>query len=181
MSWTDERVEKMCKLWNDGLSASQVATELGDGVSRLAVIGKLHRIGAAERGKTPTMAMRDNGSRRRSSLPKPPMPRIVPRKEIFVPIAVAKSVPEIEVVIPESLRVTLMELGVLICRWPLGDPARDDFRFCGAAHVAAEGPYCTYHSRIAYTATDRQKLSQEQVDKMRQGMLKHHARLRGEV
>jgi len=42
MSWTDERVEVLKKLWSDGLSASQIAKQLG-GVTRNAVIGKVHR------------------------------------------------------------------------------------------------------------------------------------------
>lgn len=41
MSWNDERVELLRKLWNDGLSASQIAAELG-GITRNAVIGKVH-------------------------------------------------------------------------------------------------------------------------------------------
>ncbi|MGZ9086723.1 MAG: GcrA family cell cycle regulator, partial [Rhodoplanes sp.] len=52
MSWTDERVELLRKLWTDGLSASQVAAELGPGITRNAVIGKIHRLGLAERAKT---------------------------------------------------------------------------------------------------------------------------------
>ncbi|MEK4032768.1 GcrA family cell cycle regulator [Methylocystis sp. IM2] len=52
MSWTEERVELLRKLWGDGLSASQVAAELGPGITRNAVIGKIHRLGLAERAKT---------------------------------------------------------------------------------------------------------------------------------
>ena len=44
MTWTDERVETLKKLWGDGLSASQIAAELG-GITRNAVIGKVHRLG----------------------------------------------------------------------------------------------------------------------------------------
>ena len=43
MTWTDERVELLKKLWADGLSASQIAGELG-GITRNAVIGKAHRL-----------------------------------------------------------------------------------------------------------------------------------------
>ncbi|MEP4560994.1 MAG: GcrA family cell cycle regulator, partial [Nitratireductor sp.] len=43
MNWTDERVELLKKLWAEGLSASQIAAQLG-GVSRNAVIGKVHRL-----------------------------------------------------------------------------------------------------------------------------------------
>ena len=48
MSWTDERVELLKKLWADGLSASQIAGELG-GITRNAVIGKVHRLGLSGR------------------------------------------------------------------------------------------------------------------------------------
>src|SRR5690606_32515155 len=53
MSWTDERVELLKKLWSDGLSASQIAAELG-GITRNAVIGKVHRLGLSGRAKSPS-------------------------------------------------------------------------------------------------------------------------------
>ena len=56
MSWTDERVELLKKLWNQGLSASQIANELGAGVTRNAVIGKVHRLGLSGRAKAPAPA-----------------------------------------------------------------------------------------------------------------------------
>src|SRR5256886_7440797 len=55
MSWTDERVELLKKLWTDGLSASQIAAELG-GITRNAVIGKVHRLGLSGRAKSPSSA-----------------------------------------------------------------------------------------------------------------------------
>ena len=48
MEWNDERIEALTKMWREGLSASQVARQLG-GVSRSAVIGKVHRLGIAGR------------------------------------------------------------------------------------------------------------------------------------
>ena len=53
MSWTDERVALLSKLWADGLSASQIAAELG-GITRNAVIGKVHRLGLSGRAKSPS-------------------------------------------------------------------------------------------------------------------------------
>ena len=53
MSWTDERVARLSKLWAEGLSASQIATDLG-GVTRNAVIGKVHRLGLSGRAKSTT-------------------------------------------------------------------------------------------------------------------------------
>src|SRR3954462_1051819 len=62
-TWTDERVEILKKLWTDGLSASQIANELGN-VTRNAVIGKVHRLGLSGRAKSPS-----------SSAPRPRKPR----------------------------------------------------------------------------------------------------------
>ena len=56
MGWTDERVELLKKLWQDGLSASQIAKQLG-GVTRNAVIGKVHRLGLSGRA-TPSKPAR---------------------------------------------------------------------------------------------------------------------------
>lgn len=56
MSWTDERVELMRKLWLEGLSASQIAAELSNGITRNAVIGKVHRLGLSGRAKAPKQA-----------------------------------------------------------------------------------------------------------------------------
>src|SRR3979411_1351286 len=53
MGWTEERVELLKKLWADGLSASQIAAELG-GITRNAVIGKVHRLGLSGRAKSPS-------------------------------------------------------------------------------------------------------------------------------
>jgi len=55
-TWTDERVEQLKKLWADGLSASQIAGELG-GITRNAVIGKVHRLGLSGRAKAPSSSV----------------------------------------------------------------------------------------------------------------------------
>ncbi|MDA9274850.1 GcrA cell cycle regulator, partial [bacterium] len=58
MSWTDDRVEVLKKMWGEGQSASQIAKELG-GVTRNAVIGKVHRLGLSNRTTTSTAAKTD--------------------------------------------------------------------------------------------------------------------------
>lgn len=150
MSWTDERVEQLKKLWTDGLSASQIAAELG-GITRNAVIGKVHRLGLSGRAKS-----------RSSAAPRPRKPRQthmlrVSRASIRGNTALAYAYdldvdaePEpIENIIPIGQRRTLLELNEETCRWPIGDPATQDFFFCGGKPI--EGlPYCSYHSRIAY-------------------------------
>ena len=56
MSWTDEKVELLRQLWLDGRSASQISAALGQGLTRNAVIGKVHRLGLAGRAKTSSPA-----------------------------------------------------------------------------------------------------------------------------
>jgi GcrA cell cycle regulator len=62
-----------------------------------------------------------------------------------------------DVVVPMSLRVTIVELKEEMCRWPLGDPTTAEFRYCGA-HAPGVGPYCAHHGKLAYQpAQDRRR------------------------
>jgi GcrA cell cycle regulator len=150
MTWTDERVELLKKLWGDGLSASQIAAELG-GITRNAVIGKVHRLGLSGRAKSPSSA-----APRPRKARSPHMMRI-PRPAMRGNTALAQAYdydvepePElIENVIPIGQRKNLLELTEETCRWPIGDPGAVDFFFCGGQSVPS-GPYCAYHSRVAY-------------------------------
>jgi len=159
MTWTDERVELLKKLWADGLSASQIAAELG-GITRNAVIGKVHRLGLSGRAKSPS-----------SAAPRPRKPRSpshmlrVSRPSVRGNTALARLYeyepepePEpIENIIPIGQRRTLLELTESTCRWPIGDPGSADFFFCGGNTVTGL-PYCAYHSRVAYQPiTDRRR------------------------
>lgn len=169
MSWTDERVELLRKLWLEGLSASQIASELSNGITRNAVIGKVHRLGLSGRAKAPSQA----APRPRAAKPiRTPSP--APRAHNHAPMmrgnlafAMAPRMMEAtpqpkaqleEVVIPMSERVTIMELRESMCRWPMGDPQTPDFRYCGGDAPVGEGPYCKYHARVAYQpAQDRRR------------------------
>jgi len=159
MSWTDEIVEQLKQHWGEGKSASQIAGLLGHGFSRNAVIGKVHRLGLAGRAKSPSQA---------ASRPRQPRtllggPRlgaarpsaVVPRARGATALAIApqaladtETQPFESVVVPMSLRVTIVELKESMCRWPLGDPASPDFRYCGSP--ANSGPYCPHHGALAY-------------------------------
>src|SRR3569832_30117 len=76
MGWTDERVELLKKLWQEGLSASQIAKQLG-GVTRNAVIGKVHRLGLSGRA-APSKPARPVFKAPRAPRPTPaPAPRRV--------------------------------------------------------------------------------------------------------
>ncbi len=163
MSWTDDRVELLKKLWADGLSASQIANELG-GVTRNAVIGKVHRLGLAGRAKST-----------RSSTPRPrarPRAKPVMRVPQFSGNAalridtveeqsvVARPAPRPvieELFIPVEERASIMDLNERRCRWPIGDPTQDDFYFCGRSCDPGNS-YCEHHARIAYQpSNDRRR------------------------
>jgi GcrA cell cycle regulator len=165
MSWTDERVELLRKLWMDGLSASQIAAELANGITRNAVIGKVHRLGLSGRVKcpVPSAAPRPRAAAPRPVRTAPPRPAgVVTRGAtalVLQPESFAAPAPRPvdNVVIPISERVTIMELREGMCRWPLGDPAASDFRYCGGrSDIGA--PYCLARARMAYQpAQDRRR------------------------
>lgn len=147
MSWTDERVERLSKLWMEGRSASRIAAELGNGVSRNAVIGKIHRLGLSARNPAPAGA---EPGREKPKVIAKAEPRVsVPSETAAVPAPKHFGAALSEVVIPLSDRVTIMELRETMCRWPLGDPTSAEFRFCGC-RAATSLPYCTAHARVAF-------------------------------
>jgi GcrA cell cycle regulator len=159
MNWTDERVELLKKLWTDGLSASQIAAELG-GITRNAVIGKVHRLGLSGRAKSPS----STAPRPRKARAHPHMMRVArPAMRGNTALAQAfeyevEAEPElVDNIIPIGQRCNLLELTEETCRWPIGDPGSADFFFCGGQTMTAL-PYCSHHSRIAYQpAGDRRR------------------------
>ncbi len=148
MNWTEERVELLKKLWAEGLSASQIAAELG-GVTRNAVIGKVHRLSLTGRAKA---ASGPRPKRARSPrAPRAARPQTIGNTALKIQRAPQpRRLPVLEdVVVPIPLKATILTLNEKTCRWPIGDPADEEFCFCG--HEPREnGPYCEYHSRIAY-------------------------------
>ena len=188
MSWTDERVETLKRMWAEGQSASQIAKELG-GVTRNAVIGKVHRLGLSNRvgskddeeappAAAPTAAPKAEPVRAEPAAPKAepaprpaaerPAPAVAPTN--VTPIPLRKAIvpagqplppqPSLNEISPEALasvrevekrarKLTLMELTERTCKWPIGDPATEDFWFCGLPSVAGK-PYCEAHVGVAF-------------------------------
>ncbi len=101
MAWTDDRIAKLKKLWDRGLSASKIASELGE-VTRNAVIGKAHRLSLESRPSP----VKSDGTKAAKPAPK------------------AKSR-------VANDRINLLDLNERICKWPSGHPGDDDFQFCG--------------------------------------------------
>jgi|TARA_B100001540_G_C15725750_1_gene605214 GcrA cell cycle regulator len=132
MAWTYERIEKLKKLWEEGLTASRIAAELGD-VTRNAVIGKAHRLGLSGRmaSKSPSSGI-----------------SIIRKKKIHIPKN--QKIIEITTQTDEPMNPTpFLEIKDGLCRWPIGEPENSDFRFCG--RTTNEGfVYCQTHHKVAY-------------------------------
>jgi GcrA cell cycle regulator len=196
MSWTDERVELLKKLWAEGKSASTIAKELGS-VTRNAVIGKVHRLNlghrngpeaeaeagievqpavadvalAAEQEPAPVPEA-DLGPAAEPEAPPVAVPprdaapaggTVVPmpnRRPVLVPGQPLPPQPSANEISPEALanqrevekvarKLSLMELTERTCKWPIGDPATDNFYFCGLPVVPGK-PYCEAHVAVAF-------------------------------
>ncbi len=158
--WSEERVELLKKLWNEGLSASQIASRLGNfshtaDRGRSAVIGKVHRLKLSGR-VTPQRNSRPSPPRRRRV--KLPIAPTVTRA-VAMPTFKAEPIIETEeLLIPLDQRKGVLDLKDRDCRWPIGDPQQPDFHFCG--HAKHEGlPYCEFHARKAYVVPERMRQS----------------------
>ncbi len=182
MSWTDERVELLKKMWSEGQSASQIAKELG-GVTRNAVIGKVHRLGLSNRAGSgaaaapakPETKAKAKPETKEKAQPKPkaapaaeaeekpsPAPQAVsPARKAIIPAGQPlPPQPSANEISPEALarvseiekkakRISLMELTERTCKWPVGDPATEDFWFCGLPTQQGK-PYCEAHVGVAF-------------------------------
>jgi GcrA cell cycle regulator len=133
MGWTEERVEQLKQLWTEGLSASQIARVLG-GVTRNAVIGKVHRLGLAGRAG-PARAERP-----RSTVSHRAVRVVAPEPEI---------VEQDPLVMDDGSFATVLTINDRMCRWPIGDPSENEFHFCGRSPKSGS-PYCEAHARKAY-------------------------------
>ncbi|MBN9318662.1 MAG: GcrA cell cycle regulator [Caulobacterales bacterium 68-7] len=156
MSWTDERVSTLKKLWLDGLSASQIAKQLG-GVTRNAVIGKVHRLGLSGRA-APSQPSRPvfKAPRPARPAPAPAAPRRIESTISAAPVVAAPTPAQVYRT-EEPGSATVLTLGAHMCKWPIGDPSSDSFTFCGRRQ--SEGPYCGDHARIAYQPQQTKKKS----------------------
>ncbi len=179
MSWSDERVEKLKKMWGEGQSASQIAKELG-GVTRNAVIGKVHRLGLSNRNGGGGTSGGDTKSKpaAKSAAKSKPAAKAAPKAEPKEAVSEAPAAPvsRVKQIIPagqplppqpstneidpaalakvnevekKAKKLSLMELTERTCKWPVGDPATDDFWFCGLPVMAGK-PYCEAHVGVAF-------------------------------
>ena len=140
MEWNDLRISELTRMWRAGFSASQIARQLG-GVSRSAVIGKVHRLGVSSRPQPsgprspaarPTRVARAGASCVRRTF-------AAPREPVTAPAPAP--------VLETCATATVLTLTDSSCRWPIGDPEMSAFGFCGRAR-AGRGPYCERHEPL---------------------------------
>ena len=190
MAWSEDRVKVLATMWLDGKSASEIARHLG-GVTRNAVIGKVHRMGLSNRAearkKFPAGTPPGPGTKKPDNRPSPAKAKepsapakgtAAPRKAESAPAAPVQAapVPPKKIIIPagqplppqpsqneaseealarvalaekNALKLKLMQLTKSTCKWPIGDPATDEFWFCGL-QVQEGKPYCEAHGGLAY-------------------------------
>ena len=120
MAWTSDKIKQLTKLWNKGKSTVEIARELG--ISKNAVVGKVHRLGLDAR----------------------PSPIRVPKTIVPTP---SKNTPKSH----QKEKTSLLDLKINSCRWPYGEPGTDNFHFCGKDAQTGK-PYCPEHCKIAYTS-----------------------------
>lgn len=154
MAWTEDRVAVLKKLWAEGHSASQIAKQLG-GVTRNAVIGKVHRLGLSGRA-TPSRPVKRPPRLAR------PKPRIMPDGSVKAPAGAAAdraetlkpseknamiaAMPPLE--LSDGEAATILTIRDSMCKWPIGDPVDPKFAFCG--RKSEGGPYCKEHAKLAF-------------------------------
>ena len=150
--WTPEAEQQLRDLAATGLSARQIAIQMG-APTRNTVIGKANRMGVQlgiKRGDSkPKIAA---SKPLRTEAPKVNIRASAPKVNIRASVPVPKIIP-IPVEIPAD-GVRLVDIGHGQCRWPLGDPKSADFCFCG---VNTTRTYCAEHHRIVYVPTARQR------------------------
>lgn len=162
-AWTDERIAMITRLRAEGLTASQIAEALGEGVSRDAVIGKLWRLGIP----APSAQVVARSRALASCQPKPAKAAAAARKPAEAAMSVStppKATPEPpapQAPAPLGAGPAHAALQPRECRWPIGDPAAETFRFCKARCVrpddmprARNGQlrvpiYCTAHYELS--------------------------------
>jgi len=171
MAWTEDRVTVLKKLWAEGHSASQIAKQLG-GVTRNAVIGKVHRLGLSGRA-TPSRPVKRPPRLAR------PKPRVMPDGTVKTPPATAPervdalkpseknamiaALPPLET--SDGKAATILTIRDSMCKWPIGDPADPKFAFCGRKSDC--GPYCTEHAKLAFQPAKKRERKKGTYDYVR--------------
>jgi GcrA cell cycle regulator len=167
--WTDRAIEMLKKLWPEpGMSCASIANELGNGITRNAVIGKGTRLGL---GPKPSNHARTNTAKRLTAKPTRVHTENINRKRSernFGSVWGAYPNKEPEPFVPRAADIVSRGIDVLdlteeTCKWPDDKPEGEQHTFCG--HTAAPGkPYCQGHCLIAFYKPAKRSPAQKAWD-----------------
>lgn len=171
-TWTDAMIARLKVLHSDDLPFSAIAarmsTDFNIKLSRNAAIGKAARIGLSSPKKPSNVTV--TRQRKRAYTAR------VARKPSLLDQALELTEHEaVDLPADQSdFAVVFEQLRDPHCRWPIGDPAADDFKYCGADKMR-EGPYCARHHRLAYHQPQRLSV-EERARRVRQAQRNNAAR-----
>jgi GcrA cell cycle regulator len=147
-TWTAERIDRLKSFVGAGLTCSQIAAEIG--LTRNAVIGKIHRLGLG-----PGRAAATPG---RPCPPRLRQPRLRTQRALLRLVSEAPSIGGDAVfaatTVDSPQSCSLIDLAHGKCRWPINHPGESGFAFCGNDQ-ATGFPYCAGHARMAYRSSAR--------------------------
>ncbi len=145
--WTDDRILRLTALWLEGRTAAAIARDLGRGVSRCAVLGKVYRLGLARgpeaRHARPVTPPYVKQRREAVAAPRPDARRSGPP---MIGGTVASSAASITT--PSSPTATILSVRAGQCRWPYGCSGEAGFGLCG--RPVARGAFCAAHAAVGY-------------------------------
>ena len=143
MSWNQQKVDDLKKLWNEGVATSQIGEQLG--FTKNAVIGKAFRLGLERRQNSrkkisqptsfssATLYRETSSSSSSMSVKKEP----IKRREKF------------------NFKKSIVGTGNFrSCQWPIGDPLEEGFHYCGGQNIPTK-PYCIEHFKKAYNVDEK--------------------------
>lgn len=165
MAWTDEMVEDLKRMWDEGLTTGEIGKRLG--VSKNSIVGKVHRLDLTSR-PSPIKKKEDNSdastkeAKEVKSIKETATIKTVAKKEVETSTERSRAeqlskdarkdcAPEPK---KNNGKTMLTDLDNHTCRWPVGDPKDEGFHFCGKK-VKIGQTYCDEHSSIAYVKSSK--------------------------
>jgi len=143
MSWNQQKVEDLKKLWNDGVATSLIGEQLG--FTKNAVIGKAFRLGLERR----------QNSRKKISQPASFSSTTLYRETSSSPSSLSVKKEPIRRREKFSFKKSIVGTGNFrSCQWPIGDPLEDGFHYCGGQNIPTK-PYCIEHFKKAYNVDEK--------------------------
>ena len=144
MSWNQQKVDDLKKLWNEGVATSRIGEQLG--FTKNAVIGKAFRLGLERRQNsrkksTHSQSVTSVTMYRETSVPSHSQitskREATRRREKF------------------SFKKSIVGTGSFkSCQWPIGDPLEEGFHYCGGQNIPTK-PYCIDHYKKAYNVDEK--------------------------